>query len=90
MTRQIRDLVVSLVALGALFAVLVTVDPRLRDRAGQLTVGVSHQHWDASRDAVGDTMGSAVSYVSGYANDNVYLFMFLVVATVLFMLMLKT
>jgi hypothetical protein len=90
MTRQIRDLVVSLAALGVLFTVLITVDPRLRDRAGQLTVGVSNQHWDASRNAVGDTMGTAISYVSGYANDNVYLFMFLVVAVLLFMLMLKT
>jgi hypothetical protein len=88
MTRQIRDLVVSLAALGVLFTVLITVDPRLRDRAGQLTV--SDQHWDASRNAVGDTMGTAISYVSGYANDNVYLFMFLVVAVLLFMLMLKT
>jgi hypothetical protein len=90
MTRQIRDLVVTLAALGVLFTMLMTVDPRLRDRAGQLTVGVSHQHWDASRDAVGDTMGSAVALVSGYANDNVYLFAFLVVAVVLFMLMLRT
>jgi hypothetical protein len=88
MTRQIRDLVVSLAALGVLFTVLMTVDPRLRDRAGELTA--SHKHWDASRDAVGDTMGTAVSYVSGYANDNVYLFTFLVVAVVLFMLMLRT
>lgn len=87
MTRQIRDLVISLAALGVLFTVLITVDPRLRDRAGQLTVD---QHWDASRNAVGDTMGTAISYVSGYANDNVYLFMFLVVAAVLFMLMLRT
>jgi hypothetical protein len=35
-------------------------------------------------------MGTAVSIVSGYANDNIYLFAFLVVAAVLFVLMLKT
>jgi hypothetical protein len=90
MTRQIRDLVVTLAALGVLFTMLITIDPRLRDRAGQLTGSVSHQQWETGRSAVNETMGTAVSIVSGYANDNIYLFMFLVVAAVLFVLMLRT
>jgi hypothetical protein len=90
MTRQIRDLVVTLAALGVLFTMLITIDPRLRDRAGQLTGSVSTQQWETSRYAVNETMGTAVSIVSGYANDNIYLFAFLVVAAVLFVLMLRT
>jgi len=90
MTRQIRDLVVTLAALGVLFTMLITIDPRLRDRAGALTGGVGNQQWETSRYAVHETMGTAVSLVSGYANDNIYLFAFLVVAAVLFVLMLRT
>jgi hypothetical protein len=90
MTRQIRDLLVTLAALGVLFTVLISMDPRLRDRAGQLTGGMSTQQLSASRHVVDNTMGSAVSVVSGYANDNMYMFAFLIVAVVLFVLMLRT
>lgn len=90
MKRKIRDLVVTLAALFALFLMLVSINPRLRDRAGELTGGVTNQQWDASRSAAGNAMTSIVAVSSGYANDNVYLFAFLVGAVVLFVLMLRT
>jgi hypothetical protein len=90
MTRQIRDLLVTLAALGVLFTMLISMDPRLRDRAGQLASGMSTQQLDASRHVVDTTMGSAVSVVSGYANSNTYMFAFLIVAVVLFVMMLRT
>jgi hypothetical protein len=90
MTRQIRDVVLTLAALGVLFTTLISMEPRLRDRAGQLTGGVSSEQLAASRQVIDSTMGSAASIFSGYANDNAYLFSFLVVAVVLFVLMLRT
>lgn len=90
MKRKIRDLVVTLAALFALFAMLTAINPRVRDRTGELAGGITNQSWDASRSALGNTVASLVSLATGYADDNAYLFAFLVVACVLFVLMLRT
>ena len=90
MPRKIRDLVVTLAALFVLFTMLLSISPQLRDRTAEFTGGSSSQQWGASGGALGQTAESVFAIASGYAADNVYLFAFLVVATVLFVLMLRT
>lgn len=86
MTRRIRNFVVTGVGLTILFAVLLAVDPRLRDRATQMVV-------DREFHAVQSTISQAVAMTTGvagdYAGDNTYMVTFLVAACVLVVLMLK-
>ena len=89
-SRQIRDLVVTLAALFALFTMLISISPGLRERTGVFSGGISDQQWDASRGVLGHTIDSTLSVVSGFATTNTYLFAFLVVACVLFVLMVRT
>jgi hypothetical protein len=90
MKGRIRDLVFTIVALSALFMMLASINPGVRDRAGQFTGGLTSQSWGAPGAALGSTVASIVTTSSGYADENVYLFAFLVVACVLFVLMLRT
>ena len=90
MKRKIRDLVVTLAALFTLFIMLISIDPRLRERAGELTGSVTPHQLDASSHAVTHTVSSMVAVTSWYADDNVYLFSFVIVACVLFVMMLRT
>ena len=90
MKGKIRDLVFTIVALTALFVMLASINPGVRDRANQFTGGLTSQSWDAPGHALGNTVVSIVTKSSGYADENVYLFAFLVVASVLFVLMLRT
>jgi len=90
MKGRIRDLVFSLVALLTLFVLLASIDPQLRDRASELSGGITTS-WDApGSSALNTAMVSIMTGFSSYADDNVYLFTFLVVACVLFVLMLRT
>ena len=91
MPRRVRDLVVTIAVLMVLFVALVSIDPRIRERAGDLSSGrISQQDWNASSGAVEKAMSSVMTVTSAFATDNTYLFSFLVVAVVLFVLMLRT
>ena len=90
MPRRIRDLALTAAALFVLFAMLISINPRLRERAGQLAGGINGPEWDASGSVLGRTLRPALDIASSYAADNVYLFVFLVAACVLLVLMLRT
>lgn len=84
--RKIRDFVVTACALLALFAMLVSINPRLRERTAQM---VSDREFEAVRSTVSQATFSVLSLVQGYAGDNAYLFTFLVAACIFFVLMQK-
>jgi hypothetical protein len=90
MPRRVRDLVVTIAVLMVLFGALVSIDPRIRERASELSGGVSQQDWNVSTGVVEHAMTSVLAVASSFAADNTYLFSFLVVAVVLFVLMLRT
>ncbi len=86
MSRKIRDLVFSGIALLVLFGMLVSINPRLRERTQQM---VTDPNWDSLRGTVVQAVVSSASFVHGYADHHLYLFTFLVAACVFFVLMLK-
>lgn len=90
MPTRIRDLAGTIAVLIVLFGVLISINPRVRDRAGALAVDMRSDEWSASQGAISNVVGSVVAIVSGYAADNTYLFSFLIVAGVLLLLMLRT
>ena len=90
MYRRIRDVVVTLVAVCVLFALLMAVNPQVRERMGQVSGDVQTQKWDSREGPVGTLVQTAVSTTSEYASDNPILFPFVAVAAVLFVLMLRT
>jgi hypothetical protein len=90
MARQLRDIVMSLTALLLLGLMLISINPRLRERASEFGGAGGSQQMDAARGVIGHAMEKTLGLTSGYAADNTYLFVFLVVACVLFVLMLRT
>jgi hypothetical protein len=90
MTRQLRDVIISLAALSLLFLLLMAVSPRLRERATELGTGDGSRHLELGRAIVGHALESTLGAASGYAVNNTYLFIFLVFACVLFVLMVRT
>lgn len=84
--RKIRDLVVSALTLLVLFAMLLSISPRLRERAEQMA---SDRELNAVRSTVSYAAASALGLLQGYAGDNTYLFTFLIAACVFVVLMLK-
>lgn len=90
MARRIRDLAVTITVLLVLFGMLVSINPRVRERADEFTGDVSSQEWSSSSGVLQKTAASTLALISSFADDNTYLFFFLVVAVVLFVLMLRT
>jgi hypothetical protein len=88
--KRMREAAVTLLVVGMLFAMLILINPRVRESAGQLGGDVQNQHWEASAAPVGNVAASVISMTSYYAPDNPYLFSFLIVAGVLFVLLLRT
>jgi hypothetical protein len=85
--RKARDLAATLAVLAVLFAMVMAIDPRVRQRFVELTTRVQ------GRESLGPVQNAAYAAVSigtDYASDNPFLFSFLVVAVVLFMLMLRS
>ena len=76
--------------LSVLFGMLMLINPRVRERAGQISGDVQNQQWDSSAGPLGNAASSVLSMTGSYAADNPFLFSFLVVAGVLFVLMLRT
>lgn len=68
----------------------MTINPRVRERFGEMTMSVQGRDMNSSIGPVGNAAYAAMSIGSDYAADNPFLFSFLVVAVVLFMLMLRS
>ena len=76
--------------LVVLFGMLMAINPRVRERFGEMTTSVQGRDVNASFGPLGNAAYAAMSIGQDYAVDNPILFAFLVVAVVLFMLMLRT
>lgn len=87
MPRRIRDIARSVLALLALFFVLVSLDERVKDRLRQFFSDASGVTWTDQPSALGDAM---VDAASRHGIDSVYLVTFLCVGVVLVLLMLRT
>jgi hypothetical protein len=85
-TRKIRDFAVSAIALLALFAMLLSINPDLRERVTRLA---SDRQFAVVQSAVSHVATVALDTIGGFAGDNTYLFGFLVAACVFFVLMVK-
>ena len=85
-SRRIKDVVPTAIALAVLGGLLLTINPRLRERAAQM---VADPEWDVVRGKVMHAAVSSVMVVSGYADGHTYLFAFFVAACVFVVLMLK-
>ncbi len=86
MSRSVRDFVISIAALLVLTAGLVSINPRLRERAAQI---LTDPQLESATGTVQQVAGSAVLVLRGYAGENTYLFTFLVAACCFVVLMLK-
>jgi hypothetical protein len=87
MNKRFRETVIALAALAILLVMMLSINPRVRERAGDVT---SSMQWDTSSTVVQHTFDSVITMMTSYAGDNVYLFAFLVAACLLFVLMLRT
>ena len=76
----------TVVTMVVLFGTLVSINPRLRERAYQF---ISNPQQDDVSGAVSQTLMSGTSIVRGYAGDNTYMVTFLIAACVFVVLMLK-
>ncbi|MEO5741288.1 MAG: hypothetical protein ABIS29_11900 [Vicinamibacterales bacterium] len=90
MWKKARDLAATLAVLAVLFGMLMAINPRVRERFGEMMSGMQGGHMDASIGPVGNAAYAAMSIGSDYAAGNPFLFAFLVVAVVLFMMMLRS
>ena len=89
--KKARDLAATLAVLAVLFGMLMAINPRVRDRFGEMvSVQGGAGHVNSSLGPIGNAAHAAMSIGSDYAADNPVLFSFLVVAALLFMLMLRT
>ena len=84
--RKIRDFALTAVALTALFAMLVSINPDLRERVTRL---VSDREFVVVQSVATHLATIAIQTTGGFAGNNSYLFGFLVAACVFFVLMLK-
>ena len=91
MLKKVRDLAATLAMLVVLFGLLMAVNPRVRERFGEMTtMSVQGRDMNSSLGPLGNAAYAAMSIGQDYAVDNPILFAFLVVAVVLFMAMLRT
>ena len=81
----------TLAMLVVLFGLLMAINPRVRERFGEMTtMSVQGRDMNSSFGPLGNAAYAAMSLGQDYAVDNPILFSFLVVAVVLFMAMLRT
>jgi len=88
--KKVRDLAATLAVLVVLFGMLMAINPRVRERFGEMTTSVQGRDVNSSLGPLGNAAHAAMSIGQDYAVDNPILFSFLVVAVVLFMMMLRT
>ena len=87
--KKVRDLGATLTVLAVLFGMLMAINPRVRERFGEMTANVQGGRVDSSIGPMSNAASAAVAIGADYASDNPFLFAFLVAAVVLFMLMLR-
>jgi hypothetical protein len=87
--KKVRELAATFAVLVVLFGMLMAINPRVRERFGEMTTSVQGRDV-SSLGPLGNAAYAAVSIGQDYAVDNPILFSFLVVAVVLFMMMLRT
>jgi hypothetical protein len=85
-SRRFRDTIFTALALVVLFATLVSINPRLRERSAQM---LGEPGLDMMQGMVTRAMMSSVSFVHGYADENSYLFSFLIAAVIFAVMMMK-
>ena len=91
MWRKVRDPGATLAVLAVLFGMLMAINPRVRERFGEMmAAGVNSRDVNSSIGPVGNAAYAAVSIGTDYASGNPFLFSFLVVAVILFMLMVRS
>jgi hypothetical protein len=83
-------LAATLAVLMVMFGMLMAVNPRVRERFGEMTANVQGRDVDSSLSPVSNAAYAAMSIGSDYAAGNPVLFSFLVVAALLLMLMLRS
>lgn len=89
MPRRLRDAAGAAAVLLILFATLMVFVPSMRQKVLPLASGTHTQLIDPGRVASG-VMTSTAAMALSYASDNSYLVGFLIVASFLFLLMLRT
>lgn len=89
MLKKVRELAATFAVLVVLFGMLMAINPRVRERFGEMTTSVQSRDV-SSLGPLGNAAYAAMSIGQDYAVDNPILFSFLVVAVVLFMMMLRT
>ena len=87
MLKKVRDLAATLAVLVLLFAMILAINPRVRERFAEMTANVQSGE---SLGPVQSAASAALSIGSDYASDNPFLFWFVVAAVVLFMLMVRS
>ena len=80
----------TVAVLVVLFGMLMAINPRVRERFGEMTASVQARDVNSSLGPVGNAAYAAMSIGTDYAATNPVLASFLVVAVVLFMLMLRS
>jgi hypothetical protein len=85
-SRRIKDVVPTAIALVVLCGLLIAISPRLRERVADV---VAHPEWDVMGGTVMHAAASSMAIAHGYADGHTYLFTFLVAACVFVVLMLK-
>ena len=88
--KKVRDLAATLAVLAVLFGMLMAINPRVRERFGEMTMSMQGGDMNSSFGPVGNAAAAAMSIGSDFAAANPFLFSFLVVAAILFTLMLRT
>jgi hypothetical protein len=88
--KKVRELAATAAVLVVLFGMLMAINPRVRERFGEMSASVQTRDVNSSLGPVGNAAHAAMSIGTDYAADNPVLFSFLVVAVVLFMLMLRS
>lgn len=85
-SRKISDLIVTSLALLVLFAMLISINPDLRERTRQFA---ADPQGSALQATITHGMMSGIAVIHGYAGDHTYLFTFLIAACLFTVLMLK-
>jgi hypothetical protein len=86
--RRLRDAVITVAVLLVLGGTLLTISPALRERVAQVTTGQVNPLQEP-RQIVSKEMNASGATAIRYASNNTYMVVFLIVAGVLFVLMLR-
>ena len=89
MRSRFRDLAATLAVLIAVAGLLILMDPRVLERAGQVTGEAQSHGMSSPASPLGDAARGALAMTSRSAADNPFLYSFAIVAAVLFLLMLR-